>query len=343
MHGVRNALRSEMAVVDLKLTDDEPIYKPRLKVTVTPPAFNFKPKNGDVFVWEGKKEEPKKPAPAPEKPAEKPIKAEVDPFIPEEKPSPKKAMSFYDVVRQGAGKPAAGKAAEPETEYRDKAPVKQEEKTPEPQEQMTLIREEIPADKPKTPALQLSVMGILDDVYIVSTDGRDLYIVDQHAAHERILYNKWKQEAEKKMVVLQALLEPIRMELSPLEAAFIRENAGTFERVGFLPEFMGGNTVILREVPLLFGKNRGDSAFKTLLSGLMDRSKMTSVSAVSEDVIMRLACRVAVKAGDRMDTPTAERLIKDLLLTEDYLTCPHGRPTMLKMSRQELTKYFKRI
>jgi len=177
------------------------------------------------------------------------------------------------------------------------------------------------------------------DTYIIATDGVDLVMIDQHAAHERILFDKLILKKEE--IHLQNLLIPESFDLLKSQALILFENLPYFKDLGFDIEHFGGNSFILRTVPSYF---KGD--FKSTIDELLNvlEEERKSKSGKNKDKMLKLiACHSAIKAGDKLSNQEIRRLISDLFKTENPLTCPHGRPTMVKFSDHDFQKLFGRI
>ncbi len=189
----------------------------------------------------------------------------------------------------------------------------------------------------------LQIMGQVYRTYIVLADGDELLLVDQHAAHERILYEEISVIYGGQKVV-QDLLLPEKIEPGQLLLAVLNENNELFKKVGFAWEINGDN-VSLKSVPVLtFQRKASQIIFKELLEALSDNNNSELLlSAPQEKLFAVLACKAAIKAGDLLDIKEQEQLIKTLFATPGWQTCPHGRPTVSVFSRKELDQRFKRL
>ena len=187
----------------------------------------------------------------------------------------------------------------------------------------------------------LVVIGQCLFTYILAQGPDGLYIIDQHAAHERIMYEKFKSAYERGGVQSQKLLSPLVIDLSPGEICNVKENFEIITKLGFELEFFGNNSVMLRSVPLVFGSPQLKKFFFEIIDSFEDASKGNHSSI--DKMIYTMACRSAVKANDRLSIKEMEELIDELRRTYNPYTCPHGRPTIIKLTRNELEKKFKRI
>ncbi|WIV10938.1 DNA mismatch repair endonuclease MutL [Proteiniborus sp. MB09-C3] len=193
------------------------------------------------------------------------------------------------------------------------------------------------------PIPDLNIIGNLFDTYIMAEDrvGKELYIIDQHAAHERIMYEKIKTQLESDEVYKQQLLTPLVINISHGEMQLIKENIDLFDRIGFDIDDFGLNSIVIRSVPLVFGVPDTRNLFLDILDNLKDR--ISSSYEMRLDKIMKLACSSAIKAGHNIKKIEIDTLLNDLRNADQPYTCPHGRPIIIKISKYELEKRFKRV
>ncbi len=192
-------------------------------------------------------------------------------------------------------------------------------------------------------SVPLRLVGVIGKLYVVLESDRGLVLMDQHAAHERILFEQMLQRVESGQVPAQRLLLPETVELSPRDAVFLRQQMPTLNRLGVgLSEF-GERTFLLDAVPPMV-KVAGARRF---VIELVDELKAAGLSVNSqrlgEDTIAKTVCRHAVKANDALSGPELENLVSDLRQCVMPYTCPHGRPTLIEMSYRELEKKFGRL
>jgi len=204
------------------------------------------------------------------------------------------------------------------------------------------IKENSYSEKSSAKLPNLKYLGIFNNTYILCEYNAELYVIDQHAAHERVLFEKYREEIRKGKVISQIALTPIVMELSLEDFIIYSENQELFERTGFDIELFGDNTIQIRQVPYILGKLDGKNFLLQLLDGIRNFGKSSTVE-VKYDNIARMACRSAVKAQDKLSLEEVKKLLEDLNLCENPFNCPHGRPTIIKISLNELEKRFKRI
>ena len=188
----------------------------------------------------------------------------------------------------------------------------------------------------------LKVIGQFNNSYILSQYEGDLYIIDQHAAHEKINFEKYMKEIKDRKVVSQILLMPEVIELTIGEAVFAEENEKIFKDCGFIFEYFGKNTIALKEVPIFLGGKDPKSIFMDVLVNLESMGSGKE-SEVRYNKIAQIACKASVKAMDRLSYEEMIALVNELRLIEEPFTCPHGRPTIIKYSLKDIEKWFKRI
>ncbi len=189
----------------------------------------------------------------------------------------------------------------------------------------------------------VKIIGVLFSTYILMEDSSSnkLLIMDQHAAHERIMYEKYKEEYESENIAVQTLLTPEVLELTSSEMDFVADNLDILNKLGFIVEEFGQNSVIIRGVPILFGKPQLKNFFLELIDGL--KANISSSYEMKIDKIMKIACTNAIKSGDKITDIEIKSLIKQLKNTKNPYTCPHGRPTIVEISKKDIEKEFKRI
>ncbi len=208
-------------------------------------------------------------------------------------------------------------------------------------EDVSLLEQEAGPKKTKIP--ELNIIGSLFKTYILAEDVKDqsMIVIDQHAAHERINYEKYRAQFLGEKIVVQHLLKPFVLNLSNYELEQVLENIALFERLGFEIEEFGTNSIIIRTVPMLFGSPNLEIFIKDILVNL--EKEIATNYELKLDKIMKIACTNSVKAGQKLNDLEINRLIKDLSECEEPFTCPHGRPTLINLSKKEIEKLFGRI
>ena len=187
-------------------------------------------------------------------------------------------------------------------------------------------------------------IGQLQQTYILVESPDGLEIVDQHIAHERILYEKLLHEVQEGAVSQQRFLLPVRVELPFESAAALNAEKETLARVGIDIDDFGGGTFLVRGYPSLLVKTQVQYGFQELLERVVDalQQGVKLKETLFDHIIAELACGAAIKAGDRLSLDEQQELIDRLLTMENPYTCPHGRPIIFAISRHDLDKRFKR-
>jgi DNA mismatch repair protein MutL len=193
----------------------------------------------------------------------------------------------------------------------------------------------------KTPS-QFQILGVLNKLYVLMENAEGLVLVDQHAAHERILFEELRRRMEEKGVPSQRLLLPQVIELAPRDAEWIERNLTTMQKMGLGVEKFGRHTFRLESLPPFLSGADPARLLQDVIDSLKSASNSTSPLRLGEDMIAKTVCGHAVKANDFLREPEVEKLIRDLLACELPYCCPHGRPTMVQISLGELEKKFGR-
>ncbi|MEE0248791.1 DNA mismatch repair endonuclease MutL [Peptacetobacter hiranonis] len=184
------------------------------------------------------------------------------------------------------------------------------------------------------------VIGVVFDTYIVLQKGESMYLMDQHAAHERVLFERYMNAFHKREVHMQMLLDPIVLELSSVDMLQVEKNIDVFRNFGFEVEIFGMNNILIRGVPNLFGTPQSEKFILELIDNI---DKISNNYDLKDDRFAIMACKSAIKANDRIQNIEIESLFRQLEKCENPYTCPHGRPTMVEISKVEIEKMFKRI
>lgn len=186
------------------------------------------------------------------------------------------------------------------------------------------------------------IVGILFDTFIIleNKDKDLIYLVDQHAAHERVMYEKYKKQYLNSNINSQVLLKPEIIELNASEYMKIEKNFQLFKDLGFSIDSFGENSIILREVPMIFGFPTYVSFIRDIIDSLDD--KIYSNYQADMWKVMKRACLKAVKAGDTLSNMEVKELINSLIHCENPYTCPHGRPTIIDIKKTTIAKLFLR-
>ncbi|HSR33922.1 MAG TPA: DNA mismatch repair endonuclease MutL [Anaerolineae bacterium] len=187
----------------------------------------------------------------------------------------------------------------------------------------------------------LRVVGQVGQTYIVAEGPQGMYLIDQHAAHERVLYEQMMVAHDRRDVASQALLEPLSLDLDPLLAGTMAEHLATLNEVGFVLEPFGGTSYLLRAVPSIVVVPDVRAAVVDILEILRQGDDLLATR--SEQRLIAAVCkRAAIKAGQTLSADEMQQLVRQLEQCESPRTCPHGRPTVLHFSVEQLEKEFGR-
>lgn len=189
---------------------------------------------------------------------------------------------------------------------------------------------------------QFKLIGQFDKTYILLQGSDGLYILDQHAAHEKVIFSRYLKQLKNEDVNSQILISSQVVELSNDDFQIYLENKDIFDKTGFKIEVFGDNTINIREVPIILGKPEVKTLFMDILDNLRNLGNGSTLD-VKYNKIATLACKSAVKANDELKEIEMKSLLSSLEHIEDPFNCPHGRPTIIKITFTELEKRFKRI
>ena len=189
------------------------------------------------------------------------------------------------------------------------------------------------------PATQWRLVGELYNSYIIVEEGDNAFLIDKHAAHERILFEKLKANQEK--ISAQALLSPIPVRLSPAAAGELLSNKELLDELGFEIDEFGENTVILRQIPMDLSPEDAAEAIESLAADLLSGRKERK-DTIRDELLHTVACKAAIKAGWKNDEAELMAIAKAVMSNEDLKYCPHGRPICVTLSKKQLEKQFKR-
>ena len=186
------------------------------------------------------------------------------------------------------------------------------------------------------------IIGQLFDTYWLVEFGDSLYIIDQHAAHEKVLYEKTLELLESKEMSSQTVSPPVIVTLSSREEAFLNDNMDSFTDLGYKIEHFGGKEYAISAIPYnIFGVDE-KALFLDMMSDCADINKTDNKKLLLEK-IASMSCKAAVKGNMRLSFEESNKLIDDLMKLDNPFHCPHGRPTIIKMTKHELEKKFRRI
>ena len=187
------------------------------------------------------------------------------------------------------------------------------------------------------------LIGQVFDTYWLVQYQDSLYIIDQHAAHERVLYERTLKGMKNREFTSQYLSPPIILSLSMQEAELLKENMDRFARIGFEIEPFGGEEYAVRAVPdNLFGIAKKELLME-MIDDLTDGISTSMTPELIDEKVASMSCKAAVKGNNRLSAQEVDALIGELLTLDNPYHCPHGRPTIIAMTKRELEKKFKRI
>lgn len=189
---------------------------------------------------------------------------------------------------------------------------------------------------------ELYPVGVVRGTYIVCQNDMGMYLIDQHAAKERVNYEYYKKVIGKSNDVT-SMLFPINIELPYNEYIIVKENINIFESLGFTVEDFGQNTLIFRSHPIWLPIGNEEEAIKKILDLIVVKEKEFNIDRFNERIAITLSCKMSIKANENISFKEMERLIQQLNNCSNPYTCPHGRPTVIFYSYYEIEKLFKRV
>ena len=280
----------------------------------------------------------------------------------ESKPAPKPETFFrtmtaqeyknFSAAVQSAPQPSKEAAAATvlAVERQQDKPLRESVITPQifppmPKKEVPVPTSVAPVEEPVQEALEMPreipwrLVGQLYNAYILVEQGEDAFLIDKHAAHERILFEKLK--ANQEAISSQMLLSPIPVRLSAEGAAELLSNTALLLELGFEIDEFGDNTVLLRQIPMDLDTANAADAIETLAADLL-RGRREQASTVRDELLHTVACKAAIKAGWVSDEQELLAIVRQVMAREDLKYCPHGRPICVSLSKKQLEKQFKR-
>ena len=256
------------------------------------------------------------------------------------KPSPLAAAATAAAVERSIQKPVKEQVILPKA-VPAPLPKLPEIKKPEPviipapqeEEPEQVIIETMPQEIP------WRYVGELYNSYIIVEQGEEAYLIDKHAAHERILFEKLK--ANQEAISSQSLLTPVACRLSPEECSILMANKALLEELGFEAEEFGENTLLLRQIPMDLDPQQAQDAMTEIAADLLN-GRRENAQNVRDEILHTVACKAAIKAGWQTSKKELLVLVEQVMAREDLKHCPHGRPICITLSKKQLEKQFKR-
>jgi DNA mismatch repair protein MutL len=204
---------------------------------------------------------------------------------------------------------------------------------------------DVPAGTPApVPAMRpLIPLGQFRDTFIIAVDDEGLAIIDQHVAHERVLYERVMQQLTERPLDSQRMLVPLLLELAPAEREALLSRAEALQRMGFEVEDFGGDAVRVSATPAVLPRDECEAALRALASDLEGLDRGLGIEEGLKRIAALTACHAAVKANDPLTYEKMVHILEELRATAYSTVCPHGRPVMLRLTRREIEKNFERI
>ncbi len=194
----------------------------------------------------------------------------------------------------------------------------------------------------RPPGSQFRILGVLGKLYVLMESDEGLVLMDQHAAHERVLFEQMRRSMEQEGVPTQRLLMPLMLQLSPRDHELLARNLPALAKLGIEAEPFGANSLKIDALPAFLRTDDPVPLLSSIVDELSSISTRTSSLRLGEDMIATTVCRHAVKANDHLREAELAGLVRDLMECEMPYCCPHGRPTLIQMSYQELERKFGR-
>lgn len=256
-----------------------------------------------------------------------------------EKKSGPDANPDYSEFASGREEPRSGESVRKETGKADtKKDVPFEERE---ERQATHVYEEgLPRQRERVP--KLYPIGQHHGTYILAENESGLYLIDQHAAQERILYEYFREKVDDPPKTQQDLLVPLTIELTNQEHDVFIQHKNEIERMGMSVELFGQRSYLIRSVPVWFPDGDEEAILYEWLEQLKE-GKRLSAGVIREEAAILMACKAAIKANRHLRSDEMERLLDDLRSCEDPFTCPHGRPVIIHYSTHDIERMFKRV
>ena len=256
------------------------------------------------------------------------------------KPSPLAAAATAAAVERSIQKPVKEQVILPKVASVPLPPLP--EKKPKP----VVVPVPVPVEEPVQEVIETMpqeipwrYVGELYNSYIIVEQGEEDYLIDKHAAHERILFEKLK--ANQEAISSQSLLSPVACRLSPEEASILLANKSLLEELGFEAEEFGENTLLLRQIPMDLGVEQAQETLEQMAADLLN-GRRERKDNVRDEILHTVACKAAIKAGWHSSEKELKVLAEQVMARDDLKHCPHGRPICITLSKKQLEKQFKR-
>ncbi len=198
-------------------------------------------------------------------------------------------------------------------------------------------------EKESIKTIELYPVGLALGTYIIAQNDQGIYLIDQHAAQERINYEKYFKAIKNRNIDLTELILPITIELSASEFLIIKEYIETLKNYGIIIEEFGINTIKINAHPTWLKEGYEEESIRRIIDLIIVMNKDFDINKFNENVAITLACKLSIKANYNISFVEMESLLKQLVLTDNPYNCPHGRPTIIKFTKYELERMFKRV
>lgn len=210
------------------------------------------------------------------------------------------------------------------------------------EQELDFVNEDIIDKDSKDNIAKLYYIGQLFGTYILAQNDEGFFIIDQHAANERINYEKIYRELEKQEVVNYEILFPLNLSFTPSDAILVREKMDVIKSLGIELEEFGGNSFVVRMVPVWMAKNNVNEYVEEIINQVINNKKQNRMEFL-DNMAKSLACKKSVRGNEYLSKMQVEFLLEDLVKCANPYTCPHGRPIIVKYSKYEIEKWFKRV
>lgn len=264
------------------------------------------------------------------------VESPASPVFPEPSNSQPAALSEIPPIDKAVELPLVSQGADKQTPVYNNPPAAYENIT------AGTVNAVVEAGSSNGLLAELRPIGQIDQTYIVAEGEDGMYLIDQHAAHERILYEKF-MAGEQEYIVAEQLLFPETIQLTHQESQLLIDHINQLADLGFIVEHFGGTSYLLRSVPAGLPKPGGKESFLDLLDYFSENKYTITDKSLKEQLLITMSCKNAIKAHDRLSLAEMEGLIASLAGAKQPYTCPHGRPTIINFSLYDLEKRFKRV
>ncbi len=228
-----------------------------------------------------------------------------------------------------------------------KIEVKKEEKREEKVEQISFdlsnVRKEKKERNQEFKALKMYPIGQVHGTYIVAENEEGMFLIDQHAAHERINYEMLKEKFKEEKTMVTNMLIPLSIELTASDYNIFMDSKSVLEELGFIIEEFGINTVVFKGHPTWLTKNYEDDNLKTIVDLVITNHKNFNKDRFLDHLAKMMSCKMSIKANEHLSLEKMEKLLDDLVKCDNPYNCCHGRPSIIKFNNYELEKMFKRV